>query len=193
MPAFRSKNCAARKAQIDDRMLVVDQLPDDEYVNPTERDDREQRRSGGIEPVELLALVEHDLQRADPDHQQRQADAVDGQLARGVSRCGRSPTSPRPQHTHWNIDVENPRPGNVVSDPSPEQRAHHRRDQRRHGPNGERRAGLGLGVTRQQQRLRERDHGPATAPCMTRKAISSRSDVARPHISEAIENKRSMR
>src|ERR1700722_4706151 len=31
--------------------------------------------------------------------------------------------------------------------------------------------------------------GPATAPCMTRKRISSCSDVARPHSSEAMENK----
>ena len=31
--------------------------------------------------------------------------------------------------------------------------------------------------------------GPATAPWMMRKAISSWSEVARPHISEAIENK----
>ena len=30
--------------------------------------------------------------------------------------------------------------------------------------------------------------GPATAPWMTRKAINSCSEVARPHISEAMEN-----
>ena len=44
-----------------------------------------------VEPVELLALVEHDLQRADPQHQQRQADVVERQLARARCRaCGRS-------------------------------------------------------------------------------------------------------
>ena len=37
-----------------------------------------------------LALVEHDLQRADPQHQQAQADARrSAALRRGVARCGR--------------------------------------------------------------------------------------------------------
>ena len=41
--------------------------------------DRDLRRA---EPVEVLALVEHDLQRADPQHEQAESDAVDRQLAR---------------------------------------------------------------------------------------------------------------
>ena len=32
---------------------------------------------GGTEPVELLALVEHDLHRADPGDQQDEADEID--------------------------------------------------------------------------------------------------------------------
>ena len=32
-----------------------------------------------VEPVEILALVEHDLQRTHPHEQQQQADAIDRQ------------------------------------------------------------------------------------------------------------------
>ena len=67
--------------------------------------DHQRHRQGDderrAEPVEFLALVEHDLHRADPEHQQRQADAVDRQLARRRlalarrwSRCRRAASSP---------------------------------------------------------------------------------------------------
>jgi hypothetical protein len=35
-----------------------------------------------MKPVEILALVEQDLQRADPDDEQREADGVDRQRSR---------------------------------------------------------------------------------------------------------------
>ena len=41
------------------------------------RDDGERDDLGRVEPVQLLALIEHDLQRTDADDQQYRADGVD--------------------------------------------------------------------------------------------------------------------
>ena len=42
---------------------------------------------GGVEPVGILAGVQHHLQRADPDDQKPQPHRVDRQLRVGVSRA----------------------------------------------------------------------------------------------------------
>src|SRR3546814_4984660 len=69
--------------QIDDRMLFAE-LPDQEHDEADQCDDREHDDEARCEPVRVLAFVEQDLQRANPDDQQAQTDAVDRQLA---NRC----------------------------------------------------------------------------------------------------------
>ncbi len=112
------------QGEIDHRMLVVD-FPDQEqhethYGRGGQRDDD---RAG--EPVEFLPLVEHDLQRAYPDDQQPQSGPVDRQLADGcfASQVDRR-RDRRGQQTHGHVDIENPRPGDVIGDPAAEQRPH---------------------------------------------------------------------
>ena len=105
-------------------------------AKPTTATTASDRRSAcEREPVEVLALVEHDLQRADPQHEQAEADAVDRQLAR--RRLARAVDHPRDAgggEAHRHVDVEDPRPRDVVGDPAAEQRADDRRDQRRDRP-----------------------------------------------------------
>ena len=66
----------AQQVQVHDRVRVVEQLPGEEQREAHcggagERDDLARG-----EPVQLLALVQHDLQRGDPDRQQHQAHHV---------------------------------------------------------------------------------------------------------------------
>ena len=62
--------------QIHHRM-VVRQLPHHREQQRHHRDDGERDDLGRVEPVQLLALIEHDLQRTDADDQQYRADGVD--------------------------------------------------------------------------------------------------------------------
>ena len=77
--------CAERKvarleqAQVHDGMLVGE-LPYQPRGEANAGDEQQDHDGGRVEPVEILALIEHDLQRAHPQEQQQQADAIDGQL-----------------------------------------------------------------------------------------------------------------
>ena len=57
--------------------MLLGQLPDQEGGEADHGDDRQPDDQPGLEPVVLLAEVEHQLQRADEDDQQREADEVD--------------------------------------------------------------------------------------------------------------------
>ena len=114
-----------------------DQLPDHQ------RDQAEHRRAGKgddhvrAEPVVALALVEHELQRAEPDRDQCEADVIDAQslaeqLPSLVLRAGglvdqRAHEEQRNQ-PHRHVDQKYPVPGIVVGDPAAERRSDHRRD-----------------------------------------------------------------
>ncbi len=73
--AHRRSRGGGRPSGFDDRVLGG-QLPDREGREADGGDHRQADDHRRAEPVQLLALVEHDLQRADPDHQQAQADVV---------------------------------------------------------------------------------------------------------------------
>ena len=162
--ADRERDRAAREIaqleerQVDDRMLRR-QFPHDEERQRDHRDQRQHHDGGGIEPVEILALVEHDLQRADPDHEQPETHGIDRRLAdhRIAVAEDRERGNGRDE-THRNVDVENPRPRDVVRDPAAQNRSGDRRDQRGHRPHGERHGRLRAWITREQQGLRQRDH-----------------------------------
>src|SRR4030095_9324398 len=93
----------------------------------------------GAEPVEILALVEHDLQRADPQHEQPEPDAIDRRAdRRRLPLAIDDPGDGGSSKADRNIDVEDPRPGNIVGDPTTEKRTDDRRDQRRARPHPKR-------------------------------------------------------
>ena len=75
-----SEVALAEQVQVDDRMRLG-QLPDDEEAQRDGGNDRQCHDERGIEPVELVALVEQDLQGTDTDDQQRQTDAINGHYA----------------------------------------------------------------------------------------------------------------
>ena len=100
----------AKQTQID-HWMILGELPDDKDRESDDGDDGEQGDLAGSEPVEILALVEHDLQCADPKDQQSESDAVyrqsmGGRLATAVDHprytCGDEPDR--------YVDVEDPRP-----------------------------------------------------------------------------------
>ena len=101
--------------------MSIGELPHQEERKPNHRHDRQRDDLAGMEPVEILALVEHDLQRDDPDDEQREADGVDRQ----PDGSGFPPAIDHPGHgsggeANGHVDIEDPRPGNVVGDPPAE-------------------------------------------------------------------------
>ena len=89
-----------------------------------------------LEPVVLLAEVEHELQRADQDDQQDEADDVDRRRLTSVvlDRLSIRQRERRADERHRHIDEEDQWPAIVVAEPAAEDRAEDRRDQRRHRP-----------------------------------------------------------
>jgi hypothetical protein len=66
--------------------MLVRELPHDEEREAQRGEHRERHDRPGVEPVEILALVEHHLQRAHPDHEEPEAHRVDGSFFVSVSR-----------------------------------------------------------------------------------------------------------
>src|SRR5205823_4392951 len=98
----------AEQAQIDDRM-VLGGLPGEEQREAQRGDDREAEDEARAEPVELAALVEHELQAADAKHEQRHADAVNRQLAgRRFAVLEQMPGEERREYPYRDIDQEDP-------------------------------------------------------------------------------------
>src|ERR1022692_631763 len=87
---------------------------------------------GGAEPVVLLALVEDDLQRAGPDHQEAEADVVEG-ADLGVLDVGRivdeAADEDEGENADGNVDLEGVAPTESIREPSAERgaddRSHH--------------------------------------------------------------------
>jgi len=75
----------AKRRRSTTRMLRR-QLPGEEQRKAQRRDDGEGDDDRRAEPVQVLALVEHDLQRADPEHEQPQATPSMGVRRRADSR-----------------------------------------------------------------------------------------------------------
>ncbi len=141
--------------------MLVGQLPRHEHRERDHHDDGQRDDGVGVEPVEFLALVQHHLQAAHPQHEHGQADAVDGSLDdRRLALVIDAPRHGRGEDAHGDVDVEDPGPGPVVGDVAAQQGPGHRRHQRGDAPQRERRPRLLRWIGGQQQRLRQRDHGP---------------------------------
>ena len=153
-----------KEREIDDR-VVVRQLPDDQEAYRHHRDNGQDDDLLRVEPVELFTAVEHDLQTADTQDQQRQPDAVDTPL------FGARLSSPQRLQRHQYhdganryVDEEDPAPVVVIADVPAQNRSADRRDDNGHRPERQRDGTFCGRVVTQQQTLGERDQRPRDNP-----------------------------
>ncbi len=126
---------------------------------------------GVAEPVPLLALCVENFQRAEPDRDQNEADVIDLEAAPPVLpdlliHARRILDDEAREHQRGDadgdVDIEDPAPGVVVADVSPQHGTEDRRDDDRDAVDGHRHAQLFLGERVDQDALLGRLE-PATA------------------------------
>ena len=131
----------AEHAQVDDGR-VGRQLPDHERHEPGRRDERAPPHPRRREPVHLLPLVQHHLQRPRNSDHAAESQVVDAALAAGLMYGGSSMkawTISMATSAHRQVDVEDPAPRVVVGDPAAQRRAEDGRDDHAHRERGHRR------------------------------------------------------
>ena len=148
------------QAQVDHR-VAVGQFPDHEHRQEHHRNqatDNDERR---LEPVQVVAFVEHDLQRPDTDNQRQQADVVH-RLAAGDHRPGTHLLAHHSggKQANGHVDEEDPRPAVTVGDPAPQDRPGNGRHHRYHRQQRQGHPPLGRGVDGNQQGLGHRVQRP---------------------------------
>ena len=154
-----SRNCGARTAA-GRRPDVVRQLPDEEQREAHRRDDRQRddlarrRTSRGSLPLSSMICSAPTQSTTSP----RPTPSIGSLTRRRLARPVDHPRDGGGAQSDRDVDVEDPRPRDVVGDPAAEQRTDDRRDERRDAPHRERGAGARLRIARQQQRLRQRNH-----------------------------------
>ncbi|CCJ76454.1 200 kDa antigen p200, putative [Cronobacter muytjensii 530] len=153
-----------KQREVDNRVLVG-QLPDNQEAERDHGHDRQHHDFSGVKPVELFALVEHHLETADADDQQRQPHSVNAPLF----GAGFAATQRLQRHQHHSdadrhVDKEDPAPVVVIADPAAEDRAADGGDDHRHRPQRQRDGALGRRVVAQQQTLGKRDQRPGHNP-----------------------------
>jgi hypothetical protein len=124
----------AEQVQIDHRVLVGE-FPRDEERDADQRHQTGCDDDGRTEPILFIAVVEHELQAADADDQQREPDDIDGQFELlGLPVPQDRPARRRRKCAHRQIDIEQPWPGQIIRDPTADDRSENRRDDDHHGP-----------------------------------------------------------
>lgn len=108
-----------KQPQVDHR-VPIGHFPDHEDRQGDHRDQRADNDETGLEPIQVVALVEHDLQRPDPDDQAEQADVVH-RLATGDHRPRLELLHHHPggEQPDGDVDEEDPGPTVAVGDPAP--------------------------------------------------------------------------
>ena len=137
--------------------LVRGEGMDEKQIERRGGDDRFDEDFAGTKPVELLAAVEQDLQRADGEAQGTEAEPV--QLRTGVSLRLRQEgdDAEEGEDADRQVDVENPAPGVVLGQPATEHRPQDGTDHDRDAPHRHRRALALLRIDVEQHGLRQRD------------------------------------
>ena len=125
--------------------VVVGHHVDQEHREGDARHQRLDDDLDRIEPVELLAAVEHELEAADGDGEQDEAQHVERPppVVRGVAHQNQDAGSA--QEADRQVDVEHPAPGELVGQPAAERRADDRAD---HGADAPHRHRLALLLAR---------------------------------------------
>ena len=113
--------------------VFVKPFPDDQGNEADAGNDGKRKNEMRPEPVVLLPLVEHHLQRAHAEGEQSHADIVDlYPRARRALHPGRvfdqAKNQKQRQDAHRQVDEENPAPGIVVRDPAAQGGPDRRRD-----------------------------------------------------------------
>ncbi|MNS99391.1 hypothetical protein D3C72_1337920 [compost metagenome] len=115
--------------------MVVRQFPDNQEQQRHHRHHRQNDDLGRVEPVELLALIEHHLQRSYTDDQQHQTDGIDRfDLGFGFPAFQRRHRHQDHHGTDRDVDEEDPAPVIVVTDITAEDRPENGRNDHRHRP-----------------------------------------------------------
>ena len=112
--------------------------------------------SGDFEPAELLAAVEHHLQRADAERQAQEAEPGERHVAPGRRFAHEDPEARGSEDAEWQIDEEHPPPRIGVGEPAAERRPHNRAEHHAHAPDRHRRAALGGRENVEHHRLAQR-------------------------------------
>ena len=141
--------------------MAVGEFPDDEEGQGDRRDQRAADDEVRLEPVQVVALVEDDLQGADADHQGDQADVVHRRLLDHHRACLQLLVDDESgEQADRHVDEEDPRPAVVVGDPAAEDRPGDRRHHRDHREQGQGHAALRRWVDGDQQGLGDRIQRP---------------------------------
>ncbi|MOA13429.1 hypothetical protein D3C78_1334800 [compost metagenome] len=115
--------------------MIVRQLPHHQEHQRHHGHDGQDNDLGRVEPVQLLALIEHDLQRTDANHQQHQPDGIDRfDLGFGLPAFQRRHCNQDHEQPNRDVDKEDPAPVIVIADITAQDRPENRRDDHGHRP-----------------------------------------------------------
>ena len=144
--------------------FVIGEFSDDEQDESECGDGGRPANPGRLEPIRLLALVQHKLQRAQPERQQAKAEIIDGPLEE-LSQIRRvfdvEVHHEEGEDADGKIDIEDPAPGIAVGDPTAESGADDGGDDDTDTISGHRGAMLAGRETFQKDGLRQRLHSAA--------------------------------
>ena len=146
----------SRKMSIGDEGVRRGERVGEEEVEGRGGHDRRQDDLVGIEPAQLLAAVEHELQGADADAERCKPEPVERQaaIALGLVHEGQQPE--RGGDAEGKVDEEDPAPAVVLRQPAAEDRAHDRADHDAHAPKRHGPAALLERIDLEHDRLRQR-------------------------------------
>ena len=109
-----------------------------------------------FEPAELLAAIEHHLQRPDAEREAQETEPGEGNVAPGRGLAHEDPKSDGGKDSERQVDEEHPAPGIGIGEPAAERRPHDRPEHHAHAPDRHRRAALGRRKDIEHHRLAER-------------------------------------
>jgi DHA2 family multidrug resistance protein len=134
---------------------------DDEQVDAEPGQHRLDDDLGGVEPVLILAAIQHHLQRADADRQDAEADPVEPHALRRRGLRHENDQACDSQDAERQVDVEHPAPVVHLRQVAAERGAEDRADHHAHAPDRHGRAAHLGRVDVQHRRLRQRHQGRA--------------------------------
>ena len=161
----RTERAIGERAQIDDGM-IRHQFANHQRDQPERAEPGENLNVLRRKPIFALPRVEHHLQRSDAQRQESNSPKIDAAVAAlHVMRIEHEPVhQEKREHAHRQVEIKNPAPAVVISDPSAKRGPENRRQQ---NAEAERRHGMAvplLGKSFEQDRLRQRLQSAARQP-----------------------------
>src|SRR5262249_16032277 len=118
----------AENARSDERVFGREHV-DDEQIKPEHRQDQLGDDFGRAEPVELVAAVEHELERAEAEADHGEAGPVEAELRILSTVLHEQPQARHGEQAERQVDVEHPAPivdvGQIAAQRGPEYRSDH--------------------------------------------------------------------